>query len=59
MKELTGGLGLDVAVDLYGSNRWLDVSCSISDVMPLEDVHGGVDRLAIKDGGPIRLVVAP
>ena len=37
----------------------LDVSGSISDVMPLEDVHSGVDRLATKDGGPIRLVVAP
>ena len=118
--ELTGGLGLDVAVDLYGANRVLvqadaclgrfgrlviiglsnepislgpnalfgvtshsllghlgydkshldqligfvasgrlDVSGSISDVMPLDDVVRGVERLATKEGDPIRLVVAP
>jgi D-arabinose 1-dehydrogenase-like Zn-dependent alcohol dehydrogenase len=118
--ELTGGLGLDVAVDLFGANRVLvqadaclgrfgrlviiglsnepislgpnalfgvtshsllghlgydkshldqlisfvasgrlDVSGSISDVMPLEDVVRGVERLASKEGDPIRLVVAP
>jgi len=120
VSELTGGLGLDVAADLYGSNRVLvqadaclgrfgrlliiglspepislgpsavfgvsshsllghlgsdkahldqlmgfvacgrlDVSGSISDVMPLEDVVRGVERLATKDGNPIRLLVAP
>ena len=118
--ELTGGLGLDVAADLFGANRVLvqadaclgrygrllivglsaepislgpnvvfgvsshsllghlgydkahldeligfvasgrlDVSGSISDVMPLEDVVRGVERLANKEGDPIRLVVAP
>ena len=118
--ELTGGLGLDVAVDLYGANRVLvqadaclarfgrlviiglsnepislgpnvqfgvtshsllghlgydkshldqliefvangrlDVSGSISDVIPLDDVVRGVERLANKEGDPIRLVVAP
>ena len=118
--ELTGGLGLDVAVDLFGANRVLmqadaclgrygrlviiglsnepislgpnaqfgvtshsllghlgydkshldqliefvasgrlDVSGSISDVMPLNDVVRGVRRLATKEGDPIRLVVAP
>jgi len=118
--ELTGGLGLDVAVDLYGANRVLvqadaclarfgrlviiglsnepislgpnalfgvsshsllghlgydkshldqliafvaggrlDVSGSVSDVMPLDDVVRGVERLATKEGDPIRLVVAP
>ena len=118
--ELTGGLGLDVAVDLFGANRVLmqadaclgrygrlviiglsnepislgpnaqfgvtshsllghlgydkshldqliefvasgrlDVSGSISDVMPLDDVVRGVRRLATKEGDPIRLVVAP
>jgi D-arabinose 1-dehydrogenase-like Zn-dependent alcohol dehydrogenase len=118
--ELTGGLGLDVAVDLVGANRVLmqadaclgrygrlliiglsnepislgpnaqfgvtshsllghlgydkshldqliefvasgrlDVSGSISDVMPLDDVVRGVERLATKEGDPIRLVVAP
>jgi threonine dehydrogenase-like Zn-dependent dehydrogenase len=118
--ELTGGLGLDVAADLFGANRVLvqadaclgrygrllivglspepislgpnvvfgvsshsllghlgydkvhldqligfvangrlDVSGSISDVMPLDDVVRGVERLAKKEGDPIRLVVAP
>jgi D-arabinose 1-dehydrogenase-like Zn-dependent alcohol dehydrogenase len=118
--ELTGGLGLDVAVDLFGANRVLvqadaclgrfgrlviiglsnepislginaqfgvtahsllghlgydkshldrliefvatgrlDVSGSISDVMPLDDVVRGVERLATKEGDPIRLIVAP
>ena len=118
--ELTGGTGLDVAVDLFGANRVLvqadaclgrrgrlviiglsaepialginalfgvashsllghlgydkahldqlmgfvasgrlDVSGSISDVMPLEEVVRGVERLATKDGDPIRLVVSP
>src|SRR4051795_6536655 len=117
--ELTGGLGLDVAVDLFGANQVLvqadaclgrfgrlmiiglsmepialgpnalfgvtshsllghlgydkshldqligfvasgrlDVSGSISGVMPLEDV-ARVERLATKEGDPIRLVVAP
>jgi threonine dehydrogenase-like Zn-dependent dehydrogenase len=118
--EITGGLGLNVAVDLFGANRVLvqadaclgrfgrlviiglsnepislgtnalfgvtshsllghlgydkshldqligfvasgrlDVSGSISDVMPLDDVVRGVERLATKEGDPIRLVVAP
>ena len=37
----------------------LDVSRSVSEVMPLEDVARGVERLATKEGDPIRLVVAP
>ena len=118
--ELTGGVGLDVAADLFGANRVLqqanaclgrygrlliigltpepielgpnvlfgvtshtllghlgyekkhldelmslvaggrlDVSGSISDVMPLDDVAAGVERLATKAGDPIRLIVAP
>ncbi|HET9102651.1 MAG TPA: alcohol dehydrogenase catalytic domain-containing protein [Solirubrobacteraceae bacterium] len=118
--ELTGGLGLDVAADLFGANRVLkqanqclgrygrlliigltpepielgpnvlfgvtshtllghlgydkkhldelmalvasgrlDVSGSISDVMPLDDVAHGVAQLASKAGDPIRLIVAP
>jgi threonine dehydrogenase-like Zn-dependent dehydrogenase len=118
--ELTGGLGLDLAADLYGANRVLqqadaclgrygrlvliglssepislgpsflfgttshsllghlgydkhhldqlvgfvaggrlDVAGSISDVMPLDDVVRGVERLANKEGDPIRLVVTP
>jgi D-arabinose 1-dehydrogenase-like Zn-dependent alcohol dehydrogenase len=45
-------------VRLVASGR-LDVSRSISDVMPLEEVGRGVERLASKEGDPIRLVVAP
>ncbi len=118
--RLTGGRGLDLAVDLFGANRVLvqadaclsrrgrlvivglsnepialginavfgvmshsllghlgynkehlvdlvrfvasgrlDVSRSVSEVMPLEEVPRGVERLATKEGDPIRLVVAP
>lgn len=120
IRSLTGGLGLDVAVDLVGSNRVmkqavaslgrrgravmvglsldplelgpgillgvqsqsilghlgyekrhlddlvgllaggrLDLSASISDVIPLADVAEGVRRLAEKDGDPVRIVVQP
>src|SRR4051812_7476638 len=45
-------------VRLVASGR-LDVSRSISDVMPLSDVARGVQRLESKEGDPIRLVVAP
>jgi threonine dehydrogenase-like Zn-dependent dehydrogenase len=45
-------------VALVAAGR-LDVSRSISDVMPLSDVARGVERLASKEGDPIRLVVAP
>ena len=45
-------------VRLVSSGR-LDVSRSISDVMPLSDVARGVERLESKEGDPIRLVVAP
>jgi D-arabinose 1-dehydrogenase-like Zn-dependent alcohol dehydrogenase len=45
-------------VRLVASGR-LDVSRSISDVMPLEDVARGVERLESKEGDPIRLVVKP
>jgi D-arabinose 1-dehydrogenase-like Zn-dependent alcohol dehydrogenase len=120
IRSLTGGLGLDVAVDLVGSNRVmkqavsslgrrgravmvglsldplelgpgillgiqsqsilghlgyekrhlddlvslvaggrLDLTASISDVIPLEDVADGVRRLAERDGDPVRIVVRP
>jgi 2-desacetyl-2-hydroxyethyl bacteriochlorophyllide A dehydrogenase len=45
-------------VRLVASGR-LDVSQSVSEVMPLEEVPRGVQRLATKEGDPIRLVVAP
>ena len=120
IKSLTGGVGLNVAVDLVGSNRVmkqgvaslarhgrlvmvglsmdelhlgpgiilgtqsqsilghlgyqkrhlddlvallaggrLDLTSSISDVIPLTDVADGVRRLAEKDGDPVRIVVQP
>jgi 2-desacetyl-2-hydroxyethyl bacteriochlorophyllide A dehydrogenase len=60
---LLGHLGyekehLDQLVTLVASGR-LDVSRSVSEVMPLEQVARGVERLAKKEGNPIRLVVAP
>jgi 2-desacetyl-2-hydroxyethyl bacteriochlorophyllide A dehydrogenase len=49
---------LDELVRLLASGR-LDLSASISDVMPLTDVVEGVRRLAEKDGDPVRLIVQP
>jgi D-arabinose 1-dehydrogenase-like Zn-dependent alcohol dehydrogenase len=49
---------LDQLVKLVAAGR-LDVSRSVSEVMPLEQVGRGVERLAKKEGNPIRLVVAP
>jgi D-arabinose 1-dehydrogenase-like Zn-dependent alcohol dehydrogenase len=62
-QSLLGHLGyrkehLDQLVTLVGARR-LDVSRSVSDVLPLEDVARGVARLASKEGNPIRLVVRP
>ena len=49
---------LDELVQLLAAGR-LDLSASISDVMPLTDVAEGVRRLAEKDGDPVRLIVRP
>ena len=62
-QSLLGHLGykkrhLDELVRLVETGR-LDVSGSISDVMPLEEVGRGVERLTSKEGDPIRLVVQP
>ncbi|HEX8696081.1 MAG TPA: zinc-binding dehydrogenase [Longimicrobium sp.] len=62
-QSLLGHLGyrkrhLDQLVDLVARGR-LDVSRSVSDVLPLEDVARGVERLMRKEGNPIRLVVRP
>lgn len=37
----------------------LDLTRSVSDVLPLEDVALGVDRLRTKEGNPVRIVVRP
>jgi threonine dehydrogenase-like Zn-dependent dehydrogenase len=49
---------LDDLVRLLAAGR-LDLSTSISDVIPLGDVAAGVQRLADKDGDPVRIVVRP
>ena len=49
---------LEELVKLLGAKR-LDLTTSISDVMPLEQVPDGVRRLAEKDGDPVRLIVKP
>ena len=49
---------LDELVRLLAAGR-LDLSASISDVMPLTEVKEGVRRLAEKDGDPVRLIVKP
>ena len=62
-QALLGHLGyhkrhLDQLVELVSRGR-LDVSRSVSGVIPLEDVARGVERLMRKEGNPIRLVVRP
>lgn len=62
-QSLLGHLGyhkehLDQLVALVGSGR-LDVSRSISAILPLDDVADGVETLATKRGNPIRLVIKP
>lgn len=49
---------LDDLVKLL-ANRRLDLSGSISDVIPLDDVADGVRRLSEKEGDPVRIMVKP
>jgi 2-desacetyl-2-hydroxyethyl bacteriochlorophyllide A dehydrogenase len=49
---------LDTLVRLVEMGR-LDVSDSISAVLPLDDIVDAVDQLATKRGNPIRLVIRP
>ena len=62
-QTLMGHLGyakahLDQLVRLVATGR-LDLSDSISDIVPLDDVVDAVDRLATKRGNPIRIVIKP
>lgn len=62
-QSLLGHLGyqkrhLDELVQLVSTGR-LDVSRSVSAVMPLEEVAAGVEQLVSKRGNPVRLVVQP
>jgi threonine dehydrogenase-like Zn-dependent dehydrogenase len=62
-QALLGHLGyakadLDTVVDLVARKR-LDVSASVSGLLPLANVADGVEQLRSKQGNPIRLVVTP
>ncbi len=62
-QALLGHLGysksdLDDLVKLAETRR-LDLAGSVSDVIPLEEVATGVDRLARKDDDPVRIIVTP
>ena len=62
-QSLLGHLGyqrrhLDDLVTLVSAGR-LDISGSVSGLLPLEDVADGVEQLTSKRGDPIRLVVQP
>jgi len=61
--SLLGHLGyrkqhLDELLSLVSRGR-LDLSGSISDVIPLDEVPDGVRRLSEKEGDPVRIVVRP
>jgi threonine dehydrogenase-like Zn-dependent dehydrogenase len=63
MQSVTGHFGggvreLQQLVALTASNR-LDLTESVSAVMPLVDVEQGIARLVSRDDDPVRLVVAP
>jgi D-arabinose 1-dehydrogenase-like Zn-dependent alcohol dehydrogenase len=49
---------LDQLVELVDAGR-LDLSRSVSGVLPLDDINDGVRRLAEKTDDPIRLIVQP
>jgi len=49
---------LERLVRMVASGR-LDLSRSVSHVVPLEDVARGVERLRTKEGNPVRIVVKP
>ncbi len=62
-QSLLGHLGyqkrhLDELVQLVSTGR-LDVSASVSAVLPLAEVAAGVEQLTSKRGNPVRLVVQP
>lgn len=62
-QSLLGHLGyqrqhLEQLVTLVRTGR-LDISGSVSGLLPLDDVVAGVEKLRSKEGNPIRLVVQP
>jgi len=62
-KSVLGHLGyqnvdIGTLATLVSSGR-LDISRSISEVVSLEDVRSGIDKLEHQDGNPIRILVQP
>jgi threonine dehydrogenase-like Zn-dependent dehydrogenase len=62
-KQVLGHLGyqnvdIETLARLVSLGR-LDLSQSISRIIPLEDIREGIDALERADGNPIRILVAP
>ena len=62
-KHVLGHLGyrnvdIETLATLVSRGR-LDLSRSVSDVVSLEDVQVGIDKLERQDGNPIRILVRP
>jgi D-arabinose 1-dehydrogenase-like Zn-dependent alcohol dehydrogenase len=62
-KQVLGHLGyqntdIETLARLVSKGR-LDLSRSITDIVPLEDVRLGIERLEHKEGNPIRILVKP
>ena len=63
MQSVTGHFGgglreLQQLVTLTASHR-LDLTESVTDVIPLEDIEEGIARLVRREDDPVRLVVQP
>ena len=62
-KQVLGHLGyqnadIETLATMLSLGR-LDVSRSISDVVSLEDVGAGIEKLERQEGNPIRILVKP
>ncbi len=62
-KQVLGHLGyqntdIETLAALVSRGR-LDLSRSVSQIIPLEDIHEGIRALEHAEGNPIRIVVAP
>ena len=62
-KQVLGHLGyqnvdIETLAKLVSLGR-LDLSRSISEIVPLEDVQSGIEKLERQDGNPIRILVQP
>ena len=62
-KHVLGHLGyqnvdIETLATLVSTGR-LDISRSISEIVPLDDVRLGIEKLDRQDGNPIRILVQP